>query len=80
MVRRYIESAGQMVPVSAYASVALEECRRSADFMTMDTVNSKKCHIVTYLPIEKASFLKINDINEISFFGTPDYHHFCSIA
>jgi hypothetical protein len=34
MERRYIGSAAQMVPVSAYASVALEECRRSADFMT----------------------------------------------
>jgi hypothetical protein len=34
MERRYIDSAAQMVPVSAYASVALEECRRSADFMT----------------------------------------------
>jgi hypothetical protein len=34
MERRYIDSAAQMVPVSAYGSVALEECRRSADFMT----------------------------------------------
>jgi hypothetical protein len=34
MERRYIESAAQIVPVSAYGSVALEECRRSADFMT----------------------------------------------
>jgi hypothetical protein len=28
MERRYIDSVAQMVPVSAYASVALEECRR----------------------------------------------------
>jgi hypothetical protein len=29
---------------------------------------------------ERASFLKINDINDISFFGTPDCHHCRSIA
>jgi hypothetical protein len=28
----------------------------------------------------RASFLKVNDINDISFFGTPDCHHCCSIA
>jgi hypothetical protein len=57
-----------------------------------DTVNAKKrwtaiycrvnkfltkSHILTRDPIERASFLKINDI---SFFGTPDCHHCCSIA
>jgi hypothetical protein len=40
----------------------------------------KKCHTVTRLAIEKALFLKINDINDISFFGTLDCHHCCSIA
>jgi hypothetical protein len=60
----------------------------------MDTVNAEKkwtaiywrvnkflkeSHIVTRLAKE-SSFLKINDINEISFFGTPDCHHCCSIA
>jgi hypothetical protein len=29
---------------------------------------------------ERAPFLKANDINDISFFGTPDCHHCCSIA
>jgi hypothetical protein len=29
---------------------------------------------------ERASFLKINNINDISFLGTPDCHHCCSIA
>jgi hypothetical protein len=28
------ESAAQMIPVSGYASAALEECRKSAVFMT----------------------------------------------
>jgi hypothetical protein len=28
----------------------------------------------------RASFLKINDSNDISFSGTPDCHHCCSIA
>jgi hypothetical protein len=32
------------------------------------------------LAVEKASFLKIKDINDISFFGTPYCHHCCSIA
>jgi hypothetical protein len=58
----------------------------------MDTVNAKerwttiywrvnkilnKSHIMTRFAKERASFLKIN---EISFFGTPDCHHCCSIA
>jgi hypothetical protein len=38
------------------------------------------CHIVTRLSIEKAPFFNINDINDISFLGTPDCHHCCSIA
>jgi hypothetical protein len=61
----------------------------------MDTINAKnrwttiywrvnkflkECHEVTRLAKERASFLKINDINDISFFGTPDCHHCCSIA
>jgi hypothetical protein len=29
---------------------------------------------------ERALFLKINDINDILFFGTPDCYHFFSIA
>jgi hypothetical protein len=58
----------------------------------MDTVNAKKRwttiywrvnkfliknQVVTRLAKERVSFLKINDI---SFFGTPDCHHCCSIA
>jgi hypothetical protein len=35
-----MESAAQMVPVSGYASAALEECRKSAVFMT-----GPKCYI-----------------------------------
>jgi hypothetical protein len=30
--------------------------------------------------IKGLSFLKINDINDVSFFGTSDCHHCCSIA
>jgi hypothetical protein len=37
----------------------------------------KESHIVTNLAKELASFLKINDI---SFLGTSDCHHCCSIA
>jgi hypothetical protein len=40
----------------------------------------KESHIVTRLDKERASFLKINDIDGISFFGTPDCHYCCSIA
>jgi hypothetical protein len=40
----------------------------------------KESHIVTRRDKERPSFLKINDINAISFFGTPDCHHCCSIA
>jgi hypothetical protein len=29
---------------------------------------------------ERVSFLKINDINDISFFGMSDCHHCCSIV
>jgi hypothetical protein len=29
---------------------------------------------------ERASFLKVNDINDISFLGTPNCHNCCSIA
>jgi hypothetical protein len=35
---------------------------------------------VTRLVSERASFLKMNDINDISFFGTPNCYHCCSIA
>jgi hypothetical protein len=40
----------------------------------------KETHIVTGLAKERASFLKINDNNDISFFETPGCHHCCSIA
>jgi hypothetical protein len=40
----------------------------------------KKRHIVTRLAKERVSLLNVNDINDISFLGTPDYHHCCSIA
>jgi hypothetical protein len=59
----------------------------------MDTVNVKKrwttmacqqflteSHIVTRFANERASFLNMNDINDISFYGTSDCHHCCSIA
>jgi hypothetical protein len=29
---------------------------------------------------ERASFLKVNDINDISFLGTPNCLHCCSLA
>jgi hypothetical protein len=35
---------------------------------------------MTHLAKERASFLQINNIIDILFFGTPDCHHFCSIA
>jgi hypothetical protein len=40
----------------------------------------KESYIVTRLANDRVLFLKINDINVISFFGTPDCHHCCSIA
>jgi hypothetical protein len=40
----------------------------------------KESHVVTSLAKERASFLKTNDSNNISLFGTPDSHHCCSIA
>jgi molybdopterin-guanine dinucleotide biosynthesis protein A len=40
----------------------------------------KESHIVTRLAKEQASFFNINDINDISFFRTPDCHHCYSIA
>jgi hypothetical protein len=56
----------------------------------MDIVNAKnllasqqfltESHIVTRLAYERASFLNMNDINVISFFGTSDCYHSCSIA
>jgi hypothetical protein len=61
----------------------------------MDTVNAKKrwttihwrdnnfykeSHIVTHYAKERVSFLNLNDINDISFCGTSDCHHCCSIA
>jgi hypothetical protein len=61
----------------------------------MDTVNAKKrwtiillacqqflteSHKVTRFANERASFLNMNDINDISFIGTSDCHHCCSIV
>jgi hypothetical protein len=40
----------------------------------------KESHIETRLTKERALFLKINDINDISFVAMPDCHHCCSIA
>jgi hypothetical protein len=40
----------------------------------------KESHVVTRLAKERASNLKINDINDISVFGTPDCHNCCSRA
>jgi hypothetical protein len=37
-------------------------------------------HIVIRLTNERAPFLNMHDINDISFFGTSDYYHCCSIA
>jgi hypothetical protein len=34
----------------------------------------KESYVVTFTAIERASFLKIKDINDISFFGTSDYY------
>jgi hypothetical protein len=61
----------------------------------MDTVNAKKemdDHLLACQQIlvrephsaclakERASLLEIDDINDVSFFGTSDCHHCCSIA
>jgi hypothetical protein len=40
----------------------------------------KESYVVTRLAKERVSFLKINDIIDILFFGTPDCHHCCFIA
>jgi hypothetical protein len=40
----------------------------------------RKSHIVTRLAKERESFLKIIDINDISFFGTPDLLLFYSVS
>jgi hypothetical protein len=40
----------------------------------------KESHIVTRLANERASFLNMNDINDIPFFGTSDCYHSCSMA
>jgi hypothetical protein len=37
-------------------------------------------HIVAHLANERASLLNMNNINDISFFGTSDLYHCCSIA
>jgi hypothetical protein len=37
-------------------------------------------HIVTRFANERASFLNMNDINDISFFGTSGCYHCCSKA
>jgi hypothetical protein len=41
---------------------------------------STESHIVTRVAIERASFLNIDDINDISFFGTSDCYLCCSKA
>jgi hypothetical protein len=38
----------------------------------------KESHIVICIAKERTSFLKINDFNDISFFGTSDCHHCCA--
>jgi hypothetical protein len=38
----------------------------------------RESHIVTHLANERASFLNMNDINDIKFFGTSDCYHCCS--
>jgi hypothetical protein len=40
----------------------------------------KESHTVARLDNERASFLKINDINDYSFFGMSDCYHYGSIA
>jgi hypothetical protein len=46
--------------------------------MAYQQILKKEPH--TRLAKERASFLNINDINDISFFGTPNCHHCCSKA
>jgi hypothetical protein len=49
------------------------------DLLACQKIFEKVPHSDT-LTKERAFFLKVNDINDISFFGTPDCHHCCSIA
>jgi hypothetical protein len=41
---------------------------------------TKESYIVNRFANKQALFLNLNDINDISFFGTPVCHHCCSIA
>jgi hypothetical protein len=40
----------------------------------------KAQHSEVHLAKERVLFLKINDMNDISFIGTPECHHCCSIV
>jgi hypothetical protein len=40
----------------------------------------KECRVMARLAKERSSVLKINDINDVSLFGTPDFHHCISTA
>jgi hypothetical protein len=55
------------------------QCEKKMDdhLLACQQILEKESHIVTRLAKERTSFLNINDN---SFFGTPDCHHCCSIA
>jgi hypothetical protein len=57
------------------------KCKKEMDdhLLACQQIFEKVPHSVT-LANERASFLKVNDINDISFLGTPNCHHCCSIA
>jgi hypothetical protein len=46
--------------------------KRDGRPFTSVSINFEKSHEAIRLAIERESFLKINDINNISFFGTSD--------
>jgi hypothetical protein len=57
------------------------QCEKEMDnhLLACHQIFEREPHIVSRNAKERASFLKINDINDISFFGTPDCHHCYSI-
>jgi hypothetical protein len=58
------------------------QCEKEMDnyLLAWLQILEKESQVVTRITKERASFLKVNDINDILFFETPDCHHCCSIA
>jgi hypothetical protein len=57
------------------------QCKKEIEnhFLACQQIFEKVPHSDT-LAKERESILKVNDINDISFLGTPNCHHCCSIA